>query len=107
MKQESIKSIQEELNQYAEEARNDFDFESFPDIHHRLFNEDYYIIGYHKASEWLKKHNVDTFEGIAFVQDYEKFNFGQARIYDNAETLVNMIVYIIGEDVVTLIQEEV
>jgi hypothetical protein len=106
MKQESINSIQEELTQYVEDSRNDFDFES-EDLHHHLFNEDYYIIGYHKASEWLKKHNVDAFEGIAFVQDYENFNFGEARTYDNAETLVNMIVYIIGEDVVNLIQEEV
>ena len=72
------------------------------DLHFRLFNEDYYIIGYYNAEQWLKKHNISVFEGIEFVQDYEKENFGNDSIqaYDNAEKLVNMIAYIIGEELI-------
>ena len=68
--------------------------------HYHLFNEDYYIIGYYNAEQWLKKHNINTFQGISFVQDYEREMFGNdgMRNYDNAESLVNMIVYIIGEE---------
>ena len=71
------------------------------DLHHEAFNNDYYLIGYYNCSQWLKKHNIDPFEAIAFVQNYERENFGDdaVRTYDNAETTVNMIAYIIGEEV--------
>jgi len=71
------------------------------DLHQEAFNNDYYLIGYYNCSQWLKKHNIDPFEAIAFVQNYERENFGDdaVRTYDNAETTVNMIVYIIGEEV--------
>ena len=29
------------------------------ELHHRLFNEDYFIIGYYNASEWFKKNDLD------------------------------------------------
>tara|TARA_B100000459_G_C8539477_1_gene184298 strand:- start:480 stop:821 length:342 start_codon:yes stop_codon:yes gene_type:complete len=102
-------TIKTELKEYIKESIQDltkYDFQMLDgDLHHYLFNEDYYIIGYFKAEQWLKKHNISVFEGISFVQDYERYNFGNdaVRNYDNAETLVNMIVYIIGEQ---LIQEE-
>ena len=72
------------------------------DLHNELFNVDYYIIGNYKAEQWLKKHNISVFQGIRFVQDYERKNFGDDAIqnYDNAETLVNMIVFIIGEELI-------
>lgn len=97
-------SIKQELEEYIEENLNRFDeYETESDeIHFSLFNEDYYIIGYYQAEQWLKKHNVSVFEGIQFAQDYERENFGDdaVRNYDNAETLVNMIVYIIGEELI-------
>ena len=69
------------------------------DWHFHAFNEDYYIIGYYQASEWLKKHNVDTFEAISTVVEYEQDNFGErfTRV-GNAESVVNMYVYILGEE---------
>tara|TARA_R100001443_G_C3223019_1_gene146456 strand:+ start:81 stop:449 length:369 start_codon:yes stop_codon:yes gene_type:complete len=97
-------TIKQELEEYIEENLNRFDeYEAeAEEIHFSLFNEDYYIIGYYQAEQWLKKHNVSVFEGIEFVQDYERDNFGDdaVRNYDNAETLVNMIVYIIGEELI-------
>jgi hypothetical protein len=88
MKQQSINSIQNELVEHIDEDEGE--------LHHQLFNEDYYIIGYYNAEKWLKLHNVTVFEGIEYVQDYERDNFGECRNYTDAEKLVNMIVYVIG-----------
>lgn len=69
--------------------------------HHLAFNDDYYIIGHYNCSEWLKKHNLDVFEAIAICQDYEIENFGEfSKRYDNSETVVNMLAYIYGEEIV-------
>ena len=70
----------------------------YSDLHHEVFNTDYYIIGTHQAKEALKEY--DVFEAIEKVQTYEKYNFG--KIYtdlSNPEKLVNMLYYIIGEEV--------
>jgi hypothetical protein len=42
------------------------------------------------------------------VQDYERDNFGDegVRTYNNAEALVNMITYIIGEEVINSMGED-
>ena len=45
------------------------------DWHYHLFNEDYYIIGYYNAEQWLKRHDVSPFEAIQVCQQYEKDNF--------------------------------
>ena len=86
-------TIRTELNEYIEDCKRDFDTVT----HFNMFNEDYYIIGYYNAKQWLKRHSLDTFDAIAEVQQYEVDNFGEARVYDNAESLVNMLVYIYGE----------
>ena len=70
----------------------------YNDLHHEVFNTNYYIIGSHQAKEALEEY--DVFEAIAKVQDYEKENFGE--IYtdlSDPEKLVNMLFYIIGEEV--------
>lgn len=36
------------------------------DWHFYAFNEDYFIIGYYKASQWLKRHNIGEFEAAYF-----------------------------------------
>jgi len=94
-------SIKTELKKYIEDNIKDIDCHD-EDLHHELFNADYYIIGYYQCEEWLKEHDISVFEGIEFVQDYERENFGDdaVRTYDNAEKLVNMIVYIIGEELI-------
>ena len=86
-------TIREELishiNDYTEDDRN----------HFTMFNEDYYIIGYHKAEQWLKKHNLNTFEAIRICNDYEIEHFGEIQTqFDNAEKLVNHLVYWYGQD---------
>ena len=68
------------------------------DLHNEVFNTDYYIIGTYQAKEALKEY--DVFEALEKVQTYERDNFGE--IYtdlSDPEKLVNMLYYIIGEEV--------
>lgn len=70
----------------------------YDDLHHEVFNTDYYIIGSHQAKEALEEY--DVFEAIAKVQNYEKENFGEVYTdLSDPEKLVNMLFYIIGEEV--------
>ena len=68
------------------------------DLHHEVFNTDYYIIGTDEAKEALEKYGV--WDAIAKVKTYEEDNFGE--IYtdlSDPEKLINMLFYIIGEEV--------
>ena len=68
------------------------------ELHHEIFNTDYYIIGTYKATQWL---GADAFDAIGMVKDYELDNFGEVYTdLSNAERVVNMVVYIIGEEIV-------
>lgn len=69
------------------------------DLHNKVFNTDYYIIGTFEAKKAL--HEFDVFEAIELVREYEKFNFGEfyTDIAD-PEKLVNMVYYIVGEEVI-------
>lgn len=98
----NTRSIKIELTEHIEEYVNSNDTQGIDlgDLHHTIFNEDYYIIGYYNAEKWLKRHNIGVFEGVKFCQEYEEQNFGEFRQYDNAEQLVNMIAYIIGEELI-------
>ncbi len=68
------------------------------DLHNEVFNTDYYIIGTDEAKEALKEY--DVFKAIEKVQTYEKDNFGEVYTdLSNPEKLINMLYYIIGEEV--------
>jgi hypothetical protein len=68
------------------------------DLHHEVFNTDYYIIGTYQAKEALKEY--DVWEAIEKVQTYEKDNFGEVYTdLSDPEKLINMLHYIIGEEV--------
>jgi hypothetical protein len=72
------------------------------DWHFYAFNEDYYIIGYYNGQEWLKRHGVDAFEAIDTIVQYEQDNFGETTAsVANAESVVNMYVYILGEELLS------
>ena len=94
-------SIKIELTSYLLDLANEgvLTNNNREDWHFQAFNEDYYIIGYYQASEWLKKHSIDSFEAVGICQQYEIDNFGEASsVYDNSEKVVNMLVYIYGEE---------
>ena len=70
------------------------------DLHHYLLNEDYFIIGYYQAEQWLKKDNGSVFEAIEHIKDYEQSNFGQVSTdLSNSESVANMLAYILGEEI--------
>lgn len=98
----SIKQeLKEHLIDHIKDAYND-DETNFEELHHTAFNEDYYIIGYYEANEWLKSHDVDAFEAIAYVieQGQELFGDFQLKPDDiNSEKIVNLLVYFAGYDV--------
>tara|TARA_R110000744_G_scaffold61146_1_gene126449 strand:- start:288 stop:632 length:345 start_codon:yes stop_codon:yes gene_type:complete len=67
--------------------------------HFHSFNEDYYLIGTYNCKQWLIKHDVDAFEAIDTIVEYEQDHFGKVHTkLDNAESVVNMYVYIQGEE---------
>ena len=75
--------------------------------HFHCFNEDYYIIGYYEASEWLKRHGLGEFEAAAICNQYEIDNFGEtSNKYDNSESTVNMLAYIYGEELLGSVNAE-
>lgn len=103
-----MKTINAELAQHLLDLINDgiLTNDNVDGWHYHAFNEDYYIIGYHNATEWLKEHNMDVFEAIGICQEYEKDNFGEARVYDNSEATVNMLVYVIGEELLNYLDAD-
>lgn len=69
------------------------------DLHNEVFNTDYYIIGTYQARKALNEY--DVFEAIEVVQDYENSNFGEVYTdLSDPEKLVNMLYYIIGNEVI-------
>lgn len=91
MKQEAIEDIINELeNGYSG---------YYCDLHNEVFNTDYYIIGTYAAKEALKEY--DVFEAIELVQTYEKEQFGEVYTdLSNPEKLINMVYYIIGDEII-------
>jgi hypothetical protein len=89
-----------ELTQYAIEHLKDCKPTCYGcDLHHEIFNTDYYIIGYYDAEEWLKN-NGGIFSNIEIIKDYENDNFGDVNTdFSSSEAVCNMIVYIAGENV--------
>lgn len=74
------------------------------EIHHKAFNTDYYIIGRHQAQQWL---GDQTFEIIRYIRDYELDHLGSVFTdFSDPEKVVNMYVYITGEQIVYDWREE-
>jgi len=98
--QEEIKGIViDKLNDLIQELTLDEQVD-MSDLHHELFNEDYFIIGYFEANKWLEA-NIGVFNAIGAIQEYEESNFGEVNTkLDNSESVVNMFTYIIGEELI-------
>jgi len=96
-------SVKQELASHILYRINDgiIDNSNIEDWHFLCFNEDYYIIGYYNASQWLKLHNINAFEAISICQEFEEDHFGEMiKKYDNSETTVNMLAYVLGYDLI-------
>ena len=102
----------DEIKEYAKDNlidcctyEPDYIIKDFGDIHHELFNTDYYIIGTYEAKRWLGDYAFDI---IGYIKDYEMDNFGEVFTdLSDAEKVVNMYVYIIGEEILSEIIKDV
>ena len=92
------KTMREEARAAIIEALENGYIGYYADLHNEVFNTDYYIIGTYQAEEALKEYGV--FKAIERVQTYEKENFGEVYTdLSDPEKVVNMLYYIIGEEV--------
>ena len=89
-----------ELVQHAIDYLNDINPSCYGcDLHNEIFNSDYYIIGRYQAEQWLVKH-IGVFNAIDEIKYYEENNFGEVNTdLSESEKVVNMLVYIIGEEI--------
>ena len=95
-------TIKEELVEYILDMINDnvLNNDNKDEWHFHCFNEDYYIIYHYNAVQWLKKHDLDVFEAISIVKEYEVDNFGEMTTDINPESIVNMLAYIYSEELI-------
>ena len=103
-------SVKEELKAYVISMVDDnvLTMENKDDWHYLAFNEDYYLIGYYNCDNWLKDHNIGQFEAANICVQYEIDQYGQSyKEYDNSETVVNMLAYIFGEEVIYEMEDEI
>jgi hypothetical protein len=89
------------INHIIDHVNECNDDQDFGELHNECFNQDYYIIGYYQAKEWLKHHDLDAFDVINEVIEYEKDNFGEVNTEINSESIVNMYTYIQGEMIIS------
>jgi hypothetical protein len=91
--------IEDTFYDFIDEQDKDWIEENRDDLHHHAFNTDYYIIGTYRATQWL---GDQVFNVIQFIKEYEENNFGEVSTdFSNAENVVNMYTYIIGEEIVS------
>ena len=107
-RQEIIEHAKDQIQYIYDYDQDKVTLDNVYDLHHEIFNTDYYIIGRYQAKEWM---GADAFDCIYDIQEYENNNFGQVTTdLSEPERVVNMYVYIIGEeileDVVTEFLEE-
>ena len=96
-------SVREELLSVLNDVINEgyVNDNNIDELHQLAFNEDYFIVGYYQATEWLKKHNICVFEAIDTVKEYEVNHFGEFTTKINSESIVNMLAYIWGEELIS------
>ena len=98
-------SIMQELKAHVQDliSEDRINQDNIEDAHHIAFNEDYYIIGYYQADEWLKKHDVTPWEAIDYVLEQNHLHFGSDFTLDNfdinSEYVVNQIAYFAGLEI--------
>ena len=67
------------------------------DLHNEIFNTDYFCVYTHECKKYLEEYGV--FEAIEKVKEYEELNFGELTTdFSDPFKLLNMLVYILGEE---------
>jgi hypothetical protein len=91
-------SIYKELLSHVIETIEDMDLQDFEELHFHAFNKDYYIDYHSDAKDWINKHELDAFDVIQDVIEYEQDNFGEVNTEINPSSVVNMYIYILGDE---------
>ena len=90
--------IKEYFDDFIEDQGEEWIEENIDDLHYHAFSTDYYINGRYLAAKWL---GDEVFNIIDFIKEYEQVNFGEVYTdFSEPEKVVNMYVYIIGEEIV-------
>ena len=96
-RQEIIDFAKDRIQEIYDYDQEKVTVDDVDDLHHEIFNTDYYIIGRYQAKEWL---GSDAFDCIYDIQEYENFHFGRVTTdLSEPERVVNMYVYIVGEEI--------
>ena len=96
-RQEIIDFAKERIQEIYDYDQDKVTLDNVYDLHHEIFNTDYYIIGRYQAKQWM---GDIAFDCIYDIQQYENDNFGQVTTdLSEPERVVNMWVYIIGEEI--------
>jgi len=94
----------EEIKTHILEQIEDYETRDLYQLHHYLFNIDYYIIGTYEAKKWC---GDEVFNIIETIQEYEEDHFGEVYTdYSNPERVVNMYCYIVGQELLHEMAEE-
>ena len=70
------------------------------ELHSKLFNEDYYFIYTYDCNNFINSQFDNAFNAIDIVKDYEESNFGSFNTHITPFRIANMLIYIIGEDLI-------
>ena len=91
-------NYQQEIKNYAISQLNELSEGIYGcDLHHELFNTDYYVIGYHDANKSIENYG-GAWKAIARIKSYEKEMFGECYTdVSDCEKVANMLAYIEGE----------
>ena len=96
---ENNTQLTNDIINYIIDTINEYEGTAVSDLHHNLFNTDYWCIGTYEAEQEIAKH-CSVFKAIEIVRDYEIDNFGECGTdLTDAERVVNMLVYILGEEI--------
>ena len=96
--QEKYSEIRDYFNDFINDRDDEWIEDNIDNIYNYAFNENYYMIGTYRCEQWL---GDQAFKVIAIIKDYEQDNFGQVDTdLSDPEEVVNMFVYIVGEQVV-------
>ena len=89
--------IEDHWDYFLQACDADFIKENMDDLPNHAFNNDYYIIGRYKATQWLED---QVFNIINIIKEYEQDTFGEVTTdFSEPEKVVNMYTYIVGKDV--------
>lgn len=95
-----MNKFKKEVLELALDRMLDMDGNYACDIHHFIYNEDYFVIGTSLAEEKLGEYGV--FKAIKEIQDYETENFGEISTdLSDSEKICNMLAYILGAEILS------